>query len=66
MKLKPWYKSKTLWFNLSIAGLAALETSFSFLQPVIPEAYYGILITVLAIGNALLRVISTKTLIFKE
>jgi hypothetical protein len=64
--MKQWYKSKTLWFNLIIAGLAALEASFSFLQPIIPETYYGILITILTIGNALLRVISTKTLIFKE
>jgi uncharacterized integral membrane protein len=64
--MKPWYKSKTLWFNLIMAGLAALEASFSFLQPLIPEVYYGIFITILTIGNALLRVISTKTLFFKE
>jgi hypothetical protein len=64
--MKPWYKSKTLWFNLIMAGLAALEASFSFLQPLFPESVYGILITVLTIGNALLRVISTKTLFFKE
>jgi hypothetical protein len=49
-----------------MAGLAALEASFSFLQPLFPESVYGILITVLTIGNALLRVISTKTLFFKE
>jgi hypothetical protein len=64
--MKSWYKSKTLWFNLIMAGLAALEASFSFLQPLFPESVYGILITVLTIGNALLRVISTKTLFFKE
>jgi hypothetical protein len=64
--MKKWYKSKTLWFNLIVAGLAALETSFHFLQPVIPEIYYGVLITVLTIGNAILRIISTQTIIFKE
>lgn len=64
--MKQWYKSKTLWFNLVIAGFAALEASFSFLQPIIPQTYYGILITILTIGNALLRVLSTKTIIFKD
>jgi hypothetical protein len=64
--MKQWYKSKTLWFNLLIAGLAALEASFSFLQPLFSESVYGILITVLTIGNALLRIISTQTIIFKE
>jgi hypothetical protein len=64
--MKKWYKSKTLWFNLIVAGLAALETSFHFLQPNIPANIYGILLTVLTVGNAILRVVTTTSIQFKE
>lgn len=57
--MKPWYKSKTIWFNIVVASLVALEASFSMLQPMLPINTYGILATVLAVGNAILRVIST-------
>lgn len=56
---KKIWKSKTVWFNLIMAGLAALEASLSQMVGIIPATYYGIVATVLAIGNALLRVIST-------
>jgi hypothetical protein len=65
-KLKPWYKSKTIWFNIIVAGLTALEASFSMLQPNIPVSVYGVLLTVLTVGNAALRIISTSTITFKE
>jgi hypothetical protein len=64
--IKPWYKSKTIWFNIIVAGLTALEASFSMLQPNIPVNIYGILATLLAVGNAMLRIISTTTIKFKE
>jgi len=60
--MKPWYKSKTLWFNLLVTGLVALEASFSMLQPMLPVNTYGILTVVLAVGNAFLRVISSTSL----
>lgn len=59
---KPWWKSKTIWFNIVVAGLVALEASFSMLQPILPVNTYGILTTVLAVGNAILRVISKTQL----
>jgi hypothetical protein len=63
---KKWYKSKTLWFNILVSGLVALEASFSMLQPNIPVNVYGVLATALAVGNAILRVVSSSTIIFKE
>lgn len=64
--MKAWYCSKTIWFNILVAGLVALEASFSMLQPNLPVDVYGILATVLAVGNAMLRVISSTQLIIKE
>jgi hypothetical protein len=59
---KPWYKSKTIIFNIVVAMLAALEGAFSMLQPLLPMNTYAILSTILIIGNAALRVISTANL----
>ena len=59
---KSWYKSKTIWFNIIVAGLVALEASFSLLNGILPANVYGILATVLAVGNASLRVISNSKL----
>jgi hypothetical protein len=56
--MKSWYKSKTLWFNLIMAALVALEASIGQLTALIPANWYAILATILPIGNAILRVIS--------
>lgn len=60
--MKPWWKSKTLWFNILVSALAAAEASLHFIQPNIPMNVYGIIAIVLAVGNSILRVISTATL----
>lgn len=57
--MKKWYKSKTIIFNAIMAGLIALEASLGSLSHLIPANIYPILATVLAVGNAMLRVIST-------
>lgn len=57
--MKKWYKSKTLWFNAVVAGLAALEASASVLSAVLPGNIYAWFTTALTVGNAILRVIST-------
>jgi hypothetical protein len=64
--MKKWYKSKVVWFNIIMAAMVALEASFSSLQPVLPVNVYGVLITVLAVGNAVLRVISTQGFFIKK
>lgn len=60
--MKPWYKSKILWFNAVVAALVALEASFSILQPLIPANVYAVLSVVLTVGNAALRVITTQAI----
>ena len=57
---KQWWQSKTIWFNMTMAGMIALEASLHKLSEVLPAEWYGILATVLAVGNAFLRVISNS------
>lgn len=57
--MKRWYKSKTIWFNIIIAGLVALEAGLSQLSALVPANWYAIIAIVLPVGNAILRVIST-------
>lgn len=57
---KPWYKSKTLWFNAAVAGLATLEASAGLIQPYISGNIYGYGLMVLTVGNAMLRIITSQ------
>lgn len=45
-----------------MTSLIALESSLGQLSAIIPAPWYGILATSLAIGNAVLRVISTTAI----
>ena len=60
---KPWYKSKTLWFNLICTALFAAEVNFKVLEGLIPGAVYSALAFVLPVGNMILRFITTTALI---
>lgn len=57
---KPWWLSRTLWFNALCAMLAAAEAGFGLLQPVLPINLYALLSFALPVGNALLRVLTSK------
>ena len=57
--MKPWYMSKTIWFNLLMAGLVALESGLSQLSALVPANWYAIIAIILPVGNAMLRIIST-------
>lgn len=59
---KPWYKSKTLWFNAAAGILAAAQANLHLLQPLLGEQAYPILMMAIVMGNALLRVITTQGL----
>ncbi len=61
--MKPWYKSKTIIFNLIVAILIAIEASFSLFQDVLPATVYAVLATILAVGNAILRVLSNTAIV---
>lgn len=58
--MKKWYASKVLWFNAIVSGLVALEATFSALQSLLPGNIYAIAVTVLAVGNAMLRIVTTQ------
>ena len=60
--MKPWWKSKTLWFNAIVSGLATMEATASVLQPYVQGNIYALGIAVLAVGNAVLRVFSAARL----
>jgi hypothetical protein len=49
-------------FNAIIAGFAALEASFSLLQPFVPGDVYAWFTVALIVGNKILRVITTQPL----
>jgi len=57
---KPWYHSKTIWFNIIMAGLGTLEASANIVQPFVPGNIYGWGLLVLTVGNAMLRIITAQ------
>ena len=61
---KPWWQSKTLWLNALAAVLTALEASTGALQPFLPVNYYAAMALALPVANALLRVVTTRSLNF--
>ena len=64
--VKPWYTSKILIFNILMAALASLEASAGFIQPYVRGDIYGWGLTVLTVGNAMLRVFSSQALSLKK
>lgn len=60
---KPWWRSRTVWFNCICACLAAAEASLGLLQGVLPVNAYAVLSFVLVVGNTLLRAITTTALV---
>ena len=64
--MKKWIsriaRSKTMMFNLALAGMAAFEGVFNVLQPYVPGNVYAYLTVALTVGNAMLRVITTQPL----
>lgn len=60
MEAKPWYESKTIWFNAIAAFLAALEGSVGGLQPVLGEHAMAIIGTLLPAINIALRTVTSQ------
>ena len=57
---KPWWKSRTIWFNTIVAGLAAAEANANMIQPYVPGNVYGWGLMLLTVGNAALRFLTTQ------
>lgn len=60
--MKAWYQSKTLWVNVVVAALAALEAGTGILQPLLPANFYAIIAVGLPVVNAVLRIVTTQGL----
>jgi len=52
-------KSRTMWFSFLLVVFGALLDNFSYLQSVIDQRYYGILLVVIGIIVAVLRFLTT-------
>lgn len=57
---KPWWQSKTLWFNAIVASLAALEANAHLVQPYLPGNVYGWGLMLLTCGNTVLRLVTAQ------
>jgi len=57
--MKKSYQSKTMWFSLLLVVFGAIFDNFSYLQSVISDKYYGILLVGIGIITAVLRFITT-------
>lgn len=56
---KPWYLSKTLWFNL-ISGLISILIAVQGSNVGLPESFAGYIGIAVAIMNILLRLITSQ------
>jgi len=52
-------KSRTMWFSFLLVVFGALLDNFSYLQSVIDQKYYGILLVAIGIIVAILRFLTT-------
>ena len=67
--MKPWYKSKTVWFNILTIGAsmaAGLGGALPALGPVLPIETYQILLFVVGTLNVALRSITTGPIDWKD
>jgi hypothetical protein len=54
------YRSKTIWFSVALVIFGAVFDNFSYLQSVIDEKYYGIILVIVGIITGLLRFITSQ------
>lgn len=57
---KPWYKSKTIRFNVISGLLMGAEVHLELLRPIMGESVYGIALFVITMGNVYFRTITTS------
>jgi hypothetical protein len=65
---KPWYRSRTLWFNVSAGVFASLEATTGFMRELLQvqaPTVFGAYAVIVAAANAALRVITTTALAWK-
>jgi hypothetical protein len=60
--VKPWWLSKTLWFNALAFALAAVEVNVGLLRAVLPANWFAWFAFGVPIVNALLRAFTSTAL----
>lgn len=55
---KPWWRSKTMWFNMAVAALIALEMNLPGLQGFIEPQTYAYVLMGVNIVNVVLRAVT--------
>lgn len=63
--VKPWWHSKTVWFNFIVAGCLIAEGNIEQLQGLLPANTYKVIAFGLPIVNIWLRGLATQGLSFK-
>ena len=59
-EVKPWYKSKTILFNILGIMLIGAEQNFALLQPYLGDSVYGFMLFTITMANIGLRIITTS------
>ena len=60
--MKQIFHSRTMVFSFLLVVFGALLDNFSYLQSVIDQRYYGIILVVIGVIVAILRFLTTKPL----
>jgi len=60
--MKPWYKSKTIWFNTVMAALTVVASSLDMFQSSLSPTTYAAISMFVGVANVALRTISTANL----
>lgn len=64
--MKKWYKSKTIWLNVIVGALVALESTTSYLQGHIQEKFYIAIAIGLPVVNAMLRSVTNQPISYRR
>ena len=60
--MKQMRQSKTMWFSLALVIFGALFDNFSYLQSLINDKYYGVILVSIGVIVAVLRFVTTEPL----
>ena len=53
------YRSRTMWFSFLLVVFGAIFDNFSYLQSVIDQRYYGIILVIIGVIVSVLRLFTT-------
>jgi hypothetical protein len=63
---KAWYRSRTIWLNVTAMLLAAAAENWSALQEVLPKHWYAWFAFILSLANAIMRFVTTQPLHWRD